>query len=152
MSKTSAGVLLYRKSGGKLEIFLVHPGGPFWRNKDNGAWSVPKGEIGPDEDALAAAKREFEEETGFTLDGDFVQLQAVKQSSGKAVYAWAVEGDCDALQLTSNTFEMKWPPKSGRVQTFPEIDKSEWFSISVAREKIIKGQLPLLDELEQRLL
>jgi predicted NUDIX family NTP pyrophosphohydrolase len=144
--KRSAGVLLYRRRE-ELEVFLVHPGGPFWAKKDLGAWSLPKGEIGEDEDPLAAARREFTEETGFPLDGEFRPLQPVKMSSGKVVLAWAVEGDCDPDALRSNAFSMEWPPKSGRQQEFPEVDRGGWFTIAEARERLLSGQRPFLDDL-----
>ena len=147
MTKISAGILLYRKTSNGLEVFLVHPGGPFWAKKDAGAWSIPKGEFAEDEDPLTAAKREFAEETGFALDGEFMELDPVKQRAGKIVHAWAHEGDVDAADITSNTFTMEWPPKSGRMAEFPEVDRAEWFPIDLAREKLTTGQLPLLDQL-----
>lgn len=144
--KTSAGILLYRRGERGLEVFLAHPGGPFWARKDSGAWTVPKGEIDEDEEPLAAAIREFREETGFTIDGEFRPLRPVRLASGKNVVAWAVEGDCDPAHLQSNTFEMEWPPRTGRRQSFPEVDRADWFTIEEARGKIMKGLLPLLDE------
>lgn len=146
--KTSAGILLYRRRGDALEVFLVHPGGPFWAKKDLGAWSVPKGELAEGEDPLAAAKREFTEETGFPIAGDFRPLQPLRQPSGKTVVAWAVEGDCDPAELRSNTFELEWPPKSGKRQAFPEVDRAAWFPLEEARNRILAGQAPFLDELE----
>jgi predicted NUDIX family NTP pyrophosphohydrolase len=146
-SKKSAGVLLYRLRNGELEVFLVHPGGPFWANKDEGAWSIPKGEIVEDEDPLKAAKREFFEETGFKVNGNFIALTPVKQAGGKWVYAWAVEGDCDAGAIRSNTFSMEWPPRSGNKKEFPEVDRAGWFTLDVAKRKILKSQLSLLEEL-----
>ena len=146
MPKKSAGILLYRRAP-TLEVFLVHPGGPLWAKKDNAAWSIPKGEYTDDEDPLTAAKREFAEETGVTLAGAFRALEPVRQASGKIVHAWALEGDCDAANITSNTFTMEWPPKSGRQAEFPEVDRAEWFSAEVAREKLNKGQVNLLDQL-----
>jgi predicted NUDIX family NTP pyrophosphohydrolase len=140
MPKTSAGLLLYRHQGGALEVFLVHPGGPFWVSKDDGAWSIPKGEFAPGEDALAAARREFTEETGFAASGDVVPLTPLKQRSGKIVHAWAVRGDVDPTQLRSNTFPFK-----GR--EFPEVDRAGWFTISEAKQKILPGQVGFLDEL-----
>ncbi|GGH05236.1 phosphohydrolase [Mucilaginibacter phyllosphaerae] len=128
---------------------MVHPGGPFFRKKDDGAWSVPKGEFTDDEDALAAAKREFEEEVGKPVTGDFIKLQPVKQKSGKVVHAWAVEGDIDHETIVSNTFEIEWPPRSGKRASFPEIDRAGWFSADVAKLKIIPGQVGLIDELEK---
>lgn len=145
--KTSAGILLYRRRQ-TLEVFLVHPGGPFWAKKDRGAWSLPKGEfIEGEEDPLDAAKREFTEETGFAIDGPFEPLQPLRQPSGKIIHAWAVEGDCDPAQLHSNEFELEWPPKSGRRQSFPEADRAAWFPIDEARQRIIAGQAPFLDQL-----
>ena len=133
-----------------LEVLLVHPGGPFWKNKDAQAWSIPKGELDGPEEALAAARREFAEELGFQLDGDFLALTPVRQSGGKTVHAFAVEADFDAGQARSNTFSMEWPPKSGRLQEFPEIDRVEWFALEVALQKINAGQAPLLRELGER--
>ena len=133
---------------GMLEVLLVHPGGPFWKNKDAGAWSIPKGEFGPGEDALAAAKREFEEETGAGIDGAFVPLPPRKQKSGKTVHAWAIAADLDVARMRSNTFEMEWPPKSGRMQSFPEVDRHAWFPVAEAHEKINEGQRPFLAELQ----
>jgi predicted NUDIX family NTP pyrophosphohydrolase len=130
-----------------MEIFLVHPGGPFYRNRDDGAWSFPKGEFAADEDPLLAARREFLEETGFALDGDFVDLGTVKQKAGKVVHVWAVEGDCDAAAIRSNTFTMEWPPKSGREQAFPEVDRAGWFSPDEARRKLLPAQTPFVDHL-----
>ncbi len=148
MVKHSAGLLLYRVRGGALEVFLVHPGGPFWSRKDLGVWSIPKGEIDEGEDPLEAARREFGEETGFRPDDMFRELAPVRQRSGKVVLAWAVEGDCDPAALRSNTFEMEWPPRSGLRQEFPEVDRAGWFSIPEAMEKILDGQRPLLAQLE----
>ena len=147
MAKVSAGILLYRRQGGVLQVFLVHPGGPLWAKKDLGAWSIPKGEIDPGEDALSAARREFEEETGFPVSGNFIPLSPVRLKSGKVVHAWAVEGDCDPEVIRSNTFSMEWPPRSGRQQEFPEIDRALWFGLKEAKGKINKGQVPLLEEL-----
>ena len=130
-----------------LEVFLVHPGGPFWTNKDLGAWSIPKGEYSEDEDALAAARREFQEETGMAAMGEPMPLTDIKQRGGKIVKAWAMEGDFDAATLRSNTFSMEWPPKSGRMQEFPEVDRGAWFSLEAAREKLIKAQAAFLDQL-----
>ena len=144
--RTSAGLLLYRRRG-ELEVFLVHPGGPFWAKKDLGAWSLPKGEFVEGEDPLQAARREFTEETGFVIDGEFHSLEPVKQSGGKVVHAWSIEGDCDVSKIRSNSFSMRWPPKSGQMQQFPEVDRAEWFAINEARKKIIKGQAALLDQL-----
>jgi len=143
LSKQSAGVLLFRHRNGVLEVFLVHPGGPFWARKDDGAWSIPKGEIESGEDALAAARRELAEETGLSVDGDFLPLVPVKQKSGKVVHAWAVRGDADPAAITSNTFT-----HNGR--EYPEVDRAAWFSLAEARRKLLPGQVPLLDELDRR--
>ncbi|TWR31625.1 NUDIX domain-containing protein [Mucilaginibacter pallidiroseus] len=148
MSKQSAGILLYRMYDDQLQVFLVHPGGPYFVKKDNGAWSIPKGEFDSEEDPEAAAKREFEEETGQRVNGNFTELQPVKQKSGKTVHAWAIEGDIDHTQIVSNLFEMEWPPRSGKKQSFPEIDRAGWFDIETAKVKIIPGQSSLLDELQ----
>lgn len=147
MVKQSAGILLYRKNDGQLHVFLVHPGGPFFKNKDVGAWSIPKGEFLNDEDGLAAAKREFKEETGQLVDGKFIELTPVYLKSGKKVYAWAVEGDIDHEVIESNLFEMEWPPKSGKRQSFPEVDRAAWFSIDEAKEKINAAQVGLIERL-----
>ena len=149
MAKLSAGLLLYRRRGKTLEVLLVHPGGPFWAKKDLGAWSIVKGEAEPTEDLLACARREFKEETGCTAEGSFLPLAPVRQAGGKEVRAWAVEMECDTGSIRSNLFEMEWPPRSGRRQSFPEIDRAEWFELAAAREKINKGQVALLDELEK---
>ena len=149
MAKKSAGLLLYRHRGNSLEVFLVHPGGPIWAGRDMGAWSIPKGELDQDEDPLAAAKREFEEETGFKAEGRFTALKPVRQRNNKIVHAWAVEGDFDASSARSNTFPLEWPPHSGITREFPEIDRAAWFSLATAREKIFNGQIELLDELEK---
>lgn len=147
MPKKSAGLLLYRHNEGSIEVLLVHPGGPFWRNKDEGAWTIPKGEFA-DEDPLAAARREFKEETGSAPpDGPSIPLTPIKQKNGKIVHAWAVEGDFDPATLNSNEFETEWPPKSGRMQKFPEVDRAEWFAPDVARQKMLGGQQALIDEL-----
>jgi predicted NUDIX family NTP pyrophosphohydrolase len=138
---------MYRFRQGALEIFLVHPGGPFWVKKDLGAWSIPKGEFEPGEDPLETARREFNEETGCAADGPFQPLTPVKQGSGKIVRAWAFEGDCDEARIESNTFSIEWPPHSGRQQEFPEVDRAAWLGIEAAKEKILKGQSPLIDEL-----
>jgi predicted NUDIX family NTP pyrophosphohydrolase len=152
MPKTSAGLLLYRLSGGALQVFLAHPGGPLWARKDLGAWSIPKGEFDPaEEDALAAARREFAEETGQRVTGDFLPLTPRKQPGGKTVHAWAVEGECDPDAVRSNLFTMEWPPRSGRRQEFPEIDRAGWFSVEEAKAKILKGQAGFLDELVEKL-
>jgi predicted NUDIX family NTP pyrophosphohydrolase len=147
MLKQSAGILLYKLTNGLLKVFLVHPGGPYFLKKDEGAWSVPKGEFLDNEDPLAAARREFEEEVGKPITGNFIKLQPVKQKSGKVVHAWAVEGDIDHENITSNTFEIEWPPKSGKRTSFPEIDRAGWFTIDEAKAKIIPGQVGLIEEL-----
>jgi predicted NUDIX family NTP pyrophosphohydrolase len=151
MAKLSAGVLLYRFRQATPEVLLVHPGGPFWARKDLGAWSIPKGEPAPGEDLLACAQREFAEETGTTVTGTFRPLAPVKQSGGKIVHTWAIEGDCDAAAIRSNTFDLEWPPRSGRIQAFPEVDRAAWFDLAAARDKINPGQCGLLDELERLL-
>jgi predicted NUDIX family NTP pyrophosphohydrolase len=149
MNKKSAGILLYRIRDSELECFLLHPGGPFFRNKDLGSWSIPKGEINEGEDPLTAAIREFEEETGRRLQGEFLPLKPVKLKSGKFVYAWAVKGDIDADNIQCNTFLLEWPPKSGKFKSFPEADRGGWFTIKNASAKILPAQLPLLDELAE---
>jgi predicted NUDIX family NTP pyrophosphohydrolase len=149
--KISAGLLVYRIRDGYLQIFLIHPGGPFWDKKDAASWSIPKGEVDDQEESLNAARREFLEETGFHAPGPFIKLKPVKQSSHKTVEAWAMEGDYDPLKMHSNSFSMEWPPKSGQMQSFPEADRAEWFTITEARQKIFKGQVPLLDQLEELL-
>ena len=146
----SAGMLLFRRTVDGIEVFLAHPGGPFWKNKDEGAWTIPKGEIGEGEDAFAAARREFIEETGVDPGGWGEALAPVRLSGGKIVHAWAIEGDCDACAIRSNAFTMEWPPKSGRMASFPEVDRAEWFALAEARRRILAGQMPLLDELERR--
>ncbi|MEO8568468.1 MAG: NUDIX domain-containing protein [Ginsengibacter sp.] len=145
----SAGILLYRKISSEHEVFIVHPGGPFWKNKEEGAWSIPKGEFDDNENSLDAAKREFFEETGISLTGEFIELQPVKLKSGKKVYAWAIEKDIDSQNIISNNFEMEWPPRSGKFQSFPEIDKGEWLSIEEAKKKINEKQVSLLEQLQQ---
>ena len=147
MPNQSAGILLYRKINKQLQIFLVHPGGPFFKNKDLGSWSIPKGEFLDDEEALTAAKREFKEETGQAIDGNFTALNPVKLKSGKKVYAWAVEGDINHETIFSNLFEMEWPPKSGKKQSFPEIDRAAWFDIDEAKLKINIVQAAFIEEL-----
>jgi predicted NUDIX family NTP pyrophosphohydrolase len=150
MPKRSSGLVVWRRRGDAIEILLVHPGGPFWKSKDDGAWSIPKGEYSDTEDPLAAAQREFLEETGIAPAGDFLPLGEVRQAGGKRVTAWAHEGDYDAALMHSNSFELEWPPKSGRRQSFPEVDRFAWFPIEDARRKILSGQTPLLDELASR--
>jgi predicted NUDIX family NTP pyrophosphohydrolase len=147
---SSAGILMYRQNGRGLEVLLVHPGGPFWQNKDEGAWSIPKGEMDEGEDAAAAARREFLEETGCTLSGALEPLGDIRQRGGKRVTAFAVEGDLDVDAIKSNTFEIEWPPKSGRMQSFPEIDRAAWFDLPAAHEKILQSQRQLLDRLVDR--
>jgi predicted NUDIX family NTP pyrophosphohydrolase len=152
MAKRSAGILMYRDSGGELELLLVHPGGPFWAKKDKGAWSIPKGEYDEGEDPLTVAKREFKEELGSPApQGEFVALGELKQPSRKVITAFAVKGDFDPKALKSNRFELEWPPKSGRKQSFPEVDRAEWFALSRARTKIQAGQAPFIDWLVERL-
>ena len=147
MPKRSAGLLLYRLTGGEVEVFLVHPGGPYWATKDEGAWSIPKGEIDEGEDPLAAARREFKEETGVWPEGEAIPLGTVRQPGGKLVTAFAVEGDLDADTIRSNTFTMEWPPRSGRMRAFPEVDRAGWFGKEEAERKILKGQRAILDAL-----
>lgn len=149
MAKTSAGLLMHRERNGQMEVLLVHLGGPFWKNKDRGAWFVPKGEINPGEDLFVAAKREFQEETGLLPLGDFVSLGSVKHKSGKTVHAWAFAGDCDPSSLKSNTFEMEWPPKSGRMATFPEIDRTGFFTLEAASEKMHPAEFEFLTRLKK---
>jgi predicted NUDIX family NTP pyrophosphohydrolase len=149
MPRVSAGLLMYRILNGELQMLLAHPGGPFFKNKDDGAWSIPKGEIEPDEDLLEAAKREFEEETGVIPIGPFIALTAIKQKGGKIVHAWAFKGDCDPSAIVSNTFTMEWPPKSGRQMEFPEIDRADFFDVAAARRKIKAAQEALIDELQR---
>jgi len=149
MPKRSAGLLMYRRKDKELEVFLVHPGGPFWAKKDLGAWSIPKGEYDPEEDALTVAKREFQEETGRVVEGNFIALGEQKQTGGKIVSAWAVEGDCDLVDLKSNTFLLEWPPRSKRMAEFPEVDRWGWFSIEAAKERILAGQSLFLDRLTE---
>jgi predicted NUDIX family NTP pyrophosphohydrolase len=144
--KIAAGLLPYRRRG-ELEVFLVHPGGPLWAKKDLGVWSLPKGEVKEGEDLLHAAKREFTEETGFAIDGEFRPLDPVRQSGGKVVHAWAIEADCDASQIRSNLFTMEWPPKSGNTQEFPEVDRAGWFTIAESRKRILAAQIKFIDQL-----
>lgn len=153
MTKRSAGLLVYRPGAdGSVEVFLVHPGGPFWKNKDAAAWSLPKGEIDELEDPLAVARREFAEETGSPVpEGGLIDLGEIRQSNGKRVRGWAVRGNVDATAVVSNTFEMEWPPKSGRVQSFPEVDRGEWFSTELARKKLVRGQGTFVDRLLSKL-
>ena len=148
MKRRSAGLLMYRHRESILEVLLIHPGGPYWTRKDAGAWSIPKGELDEDEDPFVTAKREFLEETGFAPGETFLELQPIRQIAGKKVFAWAFEGDCDPALMVSNTFEIEWPPRSGKLQTFPEADRAAWFGPAAARKKIIASQIPFLDELE----
>jgi predicted NUDIX family NTP pyrophosphohydrolase len=145
MAKTSAGLLMFRFHGAELEFLLAHPGGPFWKNKDSGAWTIPKGEINPGEDPLEAAKREFFEETGVRPEGPFSPLPSITQKNGKTVLAWAFKGDCDPRRLASNVCSMEWPPRSGKFIQVPEVDRAEFFPYEVARRKINPAQVPLLD-------
>lgn len=150
MPRRSAGLLVHRERSGEREVLLVHPGGPMWAKRDAGAWSIPKGEYDPTEDALAAAKREFEEELGTPApDGPVEDLGEVKQKSGKIVSAWAVAGDLDVTEITSNTVEVQWPPRSGKMLEIPEVDRAEWFGIQQARDKINAAQVELLDRLAE---
>jgi predicted NUDIX family NTP pyrophosphohydrolase len=151
MPKVSAGILLYRYYENALQVLLVHLGGPYWVNKDQGAWSIPKGLCESEENLLQTAQREFEEETGFAVNGDFINLGELKQPSGKIIYAWALEGDFDTDKIKSNTFSIEWPKGSGRIQEFPEVDKGSWFKLETARQKIFKGQQPFLDGLLEKL-
>ena len=151
MAKLSAGLLLYRERAGGLQVFLVHPGGPFWAKKEAGAWSIPKGELGDGEEPLAAARRELAEETGLAVEGPFLPLAEIRQKAGKRVRAWAVEAEADPATIRSNRFEMEWPPRSGRRISVPEVDRAAWFALPAAREKINPAQAALLDELERLL-
>lgn len=151
MPKVSAGLLVYRRRNRRLEVFLVHPGGPFWAKKDAGAWSIPKGEVPPGADPLAHARVELQEETGCTVDGEFAPLKAVRQAGGKTVLAWAIEGDCDADNIVSNTFTVEWPPRSGKMQEFPEVDRAGWFDLETARAKLNPAQCAFLDQLQELL-
>jgi predicted NUDIX family NTP pyrophosphohydrolase len=151
MPKLSAGILLYRRSSRGIEVFLVHPGGPFWVKKDLGAWSIPKGEYDQTEVAFDAARREFTEETGFTVEGEFIELGTLRQASGKLVSAWAVEGDCEPAALVSNHCEIEWPPRSGHMLSIPEVDHGAWFDIEEARNRIFAGQQQFLDLLADKI-
>lgn len=151
MPKLSAGLLPYRRRGGRLEVFLVHPGGPFWASRDERAWSIAKGEPEPGEALVDAARREFREETGLACDGPLMALPPVRQPGGKVVHAWAVEAELDAGAVHSNSFRMEWPPGSGKQCDFPEVDRAAWFDLATARRKIRKGQAALLDALAERL-
>ncbi len=147
MAKKSAGILLYRRREGRLEVLLVHPGGPFFAKKDLGCWSIPKGEFEEGEEPLEAARREFEEEIGLRPSGPFLALEPLKQRSGKTVWAFAAEGDCDASAIRSNTFSLEWPPRSGKIEAFPEVDRAAWFELEEARKRIAPGQAAFLDAL-----
>ena len=151
MPQVSAGLLMYRKSGSSVEIFLVHPGGPFWAKKEEGVWSIPKGLVDPGEDKLEAAKREFAEETSVIPSGPFLELGQIRQKSGKQVYAWACEGNCDPPSIKSNTFTLEWPPRSGRMSEFPEIDRGEFFATAEALRKINPRQAEFVNRLKDRL-
>jgi predicted NUDIX family NTP pyrophosphohydrolase len=151
MGQVSAGLMMYRKSGSSVEIFLVHPGGPFWARKEQGAWSIPKGLVEPGEDKLEAAKREFSEETSVVPSGPFIELGQIRQRSGKEVYAWAFEGICDPPSIKSNTFALEWPPRSGRMSEFPEIDRGEFFAVAEALRKINPQQAEFVNRLYDRL-
>ncbi|HEY2847669.1 MAG TPA: NUDIX domain-containing protein [Pyrinomonadaceae bacterium] len=151
MGKTSAGILMYRRRDAQVEVLIVHPGGPFWKNKDAGAWSIPKGEFLPGEKALDVARREFKEELGKAASGNSTELRPVFQAGGKIVYAWAVEGDLDTTKIKSNEFEMEWPPRSGRLAKFPEVDRAEWLGLDAAREKLNHAQTGFIDQLEELL-
>jgi predicted NUDIX family NTP pyrophosphohydrolase len=151
VARRSAGLLLFRTVAGALEVLLVHPGGPFWANRDHGAWSIPKGEVAVDEDPFQAALREFREETGRSVHGDFIPLGSLRKAGGKTVHAWAVRSEFDPSQLESNTFVMEWPPRSGQLQTFPEIDRAAWFPLDIARVKMLEGQVGFLDGLKRAL-
>jgi predicted NUDIX family NTP pyrophosphohydrolase len=150
MSVHSGGILLFRYVEGELRVMLVHPGGPFWTKKDEGAWSIPKGIIEENEEALQAARREFKEETGFGVVGDFIELGTLKQPSGKIVHAWALESELDVKDVRSNTFKLEWPKNSGNVKEYPEIDKAQWFDVNQAKKKILKGQAEFIDRLIEK--
>ncbi len=149
MAKTSAGLVMYRFRNDRLQVLLVHPGGPFWAKKDKGAWFIPKGEVSPPEDELAAAKREFQEETGFECRGKLIELGCVRRKAGKVVHTWAFEGDCDPTSLRSNSFTIEWPPRSGLRQAFPEIDRAEFFSVAQARAKCNAAEFEFIERLEK---
>ncbi|TIT67695.1 MAG: NUDIX domain-containing protein [Mesorhizobium sp.] len=151
MAKRSAGLLIYRRSGGDIEVLLVHPGGPFWAKKDDGAWSIPKGLVDQGEDELAAARRETGEELGMKVEGAFARLGDYRQPGGKIVSAWSVEADIDVTAISSNTFTMEWPPRSGSMKAFPEVDRAGWFTLAEAEVKILQGQRPMLSDLAEQL-
>jgi len=150
MPKVSAGLLMYRVRDGELEFFLAHPGGPFWQNKDAGAWTIPKGELRKDEEPFVAALREFEEEVGFKSNGTYIELTPIRQKGGKIVHAWAFEGDCDPAKITSISYQMEWPPGTGRMQDCPELDRAAFFRMAEAKEKINPAQVAFLEELERK--
>jgi predicted NUDIX family NTP pyrophosphohydrolase len=151
MAKQSAGILMYRRRDDRVEVFLIHPGGPFWVKKDDGAWAIPKGEFTNEERPLDAARREFQEETGFPIAGDLTPLEPIRQAGGKIVHAWVIEGDCDADAVKSNTFSMEWPLHSGQMKTYPEVDRAAWFTLEQAETKMLKSQRPLLDQFRRLL-
>jgi predicted NUDIX family NTP pyrophosphohydrolase len=151
MPKRSTGLMMYRRTKGEVEVFLIHPGGPYWAKRGKGTWAIPKGEMDGKEDALIAARREFKEETGFAAEGKFLKLGSITQKSGKTVEAWGFEGDCDPAELVSNRCEVEWPPRSGRMMEIPEVDEGRWFGVSEAREYIRKDQDELLDRLLETL-
>ncbi len=152
MKAQSAGLLLYRQRDGKLEVLLVHPGGPFWQRRDDGVWSIPKGELGENETGMDVARREFQEELGVPAPaGDLMELGTVHQAGGKVVHAWAVPGDLDVTRTTSNTFEIEWPPRSGKMQQFPEVDRAAWFDVDTARRKLVPAQRAFIDRLREQL-
>jgi len=152
LSAQSAGLVLYRKRDGKLEVLLVHPGGPYWQKRDDGAWSIPKGELGENEAGVEVARREFQEELGVPApDGELTTLGTVRQAGGKIVHAWAAPGDVDVTRLRSNTFEVEWPPRSHRMQRFPEVDRAGWFDLDAARRKVLPAQRSFIDRLEEQL-
>ena len=152
MSAQSAGLILYRQHDGKVEVLLVHPGGPFWQKRDEGVWSIPKGELAENEAAIDVARREFHEELGTPPPGgQGTPLGTVRQAGGKIVHAWALPGDLDVTRTTSNTFELEWPPRSAKMQTFPEVDRAAWFDLETARRKLIPGQRAFIDRLEEQL-
>jgi len=149
MPKISAGLLMYRVRGGELEFLLAHPGGPFWKDRDAGAWTIPKGELQPGEEPLVAAMREFQEEIGLKPEGEFIELKPITQKGGKVVHAWAFEGECDTTRIQSNTFQMEWPPRSGKFQTCPEVDRASFYGMAEAKQKINPAQAAFLEELQQ---
>src|SRR5882724_6223270 len=149
MPKISAGLLMYRVRGGELEFLLAHPGGPFWKDRDAGAWTIPKGELQPGEEPLVAAMREFQEEIGLKPEGEFIELKPITQKGGKVVHAWAFEGECDTTRIQSNTFQMEWPPRSGKFQTCPEVDRASFYGMAEAKQKINPAQVGFLEELQQ---